>query len=66
MIWLVLYILVAAGCVFALVYGAAKTNCWDIKYDLPWPVISGILWPVAGPIAAAYIAARWHLDNGSN
>ena len=63
MIWVILYILVASGCVFGLVYWASKVRCWDVKYDFPWPVICGILWPIAGPLAAAYIATRWYIGN---
>lgn len=63
MIRFILYVLVASACVFAFVYWAKKANCWDIEFDLQWPVLSGILWPIAGPIAAAYIAARWYLNS---
>lgn len=61
MIWIVLYIVVAAMVTFALIVGAQTFTDWDVECDFPWPVISGIFWPVAAPIAAAYIAAYWYL-----
>lgn len=64
MIWIVAYLLIAALAVFALVVSSEKLHIRRSKYDDPsWPVICGCFWPVAGPIAAAYIAARWYLDN---
>lgn len=62
MIWVVLYIVVAAIITFALIVGAHSFTPWDIKYDFPWPVVSGVFWPVAAPIAAAYIAALWYME----
>lgn len=63
MIWIVLYIAVAAMVTFALIVGAQTFTAWDAEYDFPWPVISGLFWPIAVPIAAACIAAFWYLRN---
>ncbi len=63
MIYVILYIIIAALATFALYVTAVKWACYDVECDSPWPVLSGILWPVVAPIAAAYIAARWFLDN---
>ena len=61
MIWIVLYIVVAAILTFALIIGADAFADWDVRQDFPWPVISGIFWPIAAPIAGAYIAAMWYM-----
>ena len=61
MIVVVLYIVVAAIITYGLVIGAHMFTHWDVKYDFPWPIVSGIFWPIASPIAAAYIAALWYL-----
>ena len=63
MIWIILYIAVASMVTFALIVGAHSFTDWKISVDFPWPVISGIFWPVAAPIAGAYIAALWYLNN---
>ena len=57
----VLYILIAAICIFLLLVAAEKYTDYDPYSDLPWPVFCGIVWPVAVPLAAAYIAAKWYL-----
>lgn len=59
MIWIILYILIAAVATFGLLIGSA----YDPKCDFPWPVVCGIFWPLAGPIAAAFIAAKWYLNS---
>lgn len=61
MIWVILYILIAAIFTFALLVGAVKTDSYDGGF--PWPVLCGIFWPLAGPIAAAFIAAIWFLNS---
>ena len=62
----VLYVLIASFFIFALVVAAKKICDWDSSYDLPWPIFCGILWPVFGPFAIAYIAAKWYMDNEHN
>ena len=59
-IGIIVYVLIAAVAVAGLYIAANKyaNACYDI-----WPIICGIFWPVAGPIAAAYIAAKWYMDN---
>ena len=61
MIWLyiLLYGLVAAGCIFGLLVGAHR---WT---ELEWPsvyVVCGIFWPVAALPAVGYIAAGWYIN----
>ena len=61
MIWLYifLYSLVAAVWIFGLLVGAFK---WTDP-EHPWIyILCGVLWPVAGLPAAAYIAAGRHLN----
>jgi len=58
MIILILYVVFAALSTFALCVAATKIVMWD-DCDLPWPVFCGVFWPVAAPIAAAYLAAKW-------
>lgn len=60
MIWIILYILIASAATFALLVTATKIDAYD--GDFPWPVLCGIFWPFAVPIAAAFIAAKWYLD----
>lgn len=60
---IVLYILIAAIATFALFVFAAKTDVYDPELDFPWPIVCGIFWPIAGPIAAAFIAANWFLNS---
>lgn len=62
MIVVVLYIVVAAIITYWLVICAHMFTHWDMQYDFPWPIVSGIFWPIASPIAAAYIAALWYLQ----
>lgn len=60
LIAIVIYIVLAAAHVAGL-YIAAIKFADAYKYDV-WPIVCGIFWPVAGPIAAAYIAAKWFVD----
>ena len=60
---IVLYIIIAAISTFTLFVFAAKTDVYDPEWDFPWPVVCGIFWPLAGPIAAAFIAANWFLNS---
>lgn len=65
MIWLILYILIAALVTFALRVACIKWDIEDAFGDTPAvaPVVCGIFWPVAAPIYAAYIAAEWYANN---
>lgn len=60
---IVLYILIAAIATFALFVFSTKTEVYDPEWDFPWPVVCGILWPFAAPIAAAIIAAQMYLNS---
>lgn len=57
------YILIAAAVTFALYVAAVKTEVFDPYGDYPWPILCGIFWPLAAPIAAALIAAQLYLDS---
>lgn len=59
---LILYIISAALASFALYVAAAKWAHFEIEYDFHWPLLCGIFWPIAGPVAVAYIAARVAID----
>ena len=61
LLFIELYILIAAVCIFLLLVAASKYTDYDWKLDVPYPVLCGILWPIAGPLAAAYIAAEYYL-----
>lgn len=62
-LWILLYIAIASICTFFLDVTAEKYARFQPDFDFPWPVLCGIFWPVAVPIAAAYIAAQWYLDS---
>lgn len=63
---IILYILIAAVCVFLLLVTAKKYATYRPDWDFPWPVWCGIFWPIAAPLAAAYITAKWYLKNYTN
>lgn len=65
MIWGIIYILIAALVTFALRVACIKVDIRDEFGNHPTiaPVVCGVCWPIAGPIYAAYIAAKWVTDN---
>ena len=59
LLYILVYGMVAAGCIFALLIGA---NAWT-GLERPWVyVLCGCLWPVAALPAAGYIAAGWYIN----
>lgn len=61
LLFIVLYILIAAICIFLLLVCAEKYTYYTPNSDMPWPVLCGIFWPISAPLAAAYIAAKFYL-----
>lgn len=59
MFYIFLYIMIASGCIFGLLVGAAKHT--DLEYPIGY-VLCGLFWPVAALPAAAYIAAAWYTN----
>lgn len=57
-----LYIILSAIFTFALLVGSVDSGAFE-DGDFPWPVVCGIFWPLAGPIAAAFIVAVWYLNH---
>lgn len=66
LLFVVLYILIAAVCFFLLLVAADKYADYDPCSDMLLPVFCCVLWPIAAPLAAAYIAAKWYLKNYQN
>lgn len=65
MIFLVLYVLVASAAVFCLVFLTMAHNHRRDWFNLDlWPaVLCGVIWPIGGPIYAAYILAKLYADS---
>lgn len=59
MIWFVLYMLIASFCVFGLVWMTEEADRVRDRLYLQkrHAVVCGTLWPIAGPIYAAYLLA---------
>lgn len=66
MIWILLYILIAAAAVFGLSYARLTVMDFDSYDTLIAPVLCGIFWPVASPIYAAYLAAIWYSERSGH
>lgn len=65
MIWIALYILIAALVTFMFLVACIKLNIRN-EFNAPArtaPVLCGIFWPIAGPIYGAYLAAEWFANN---
>lgn len=61
---LIVYLAIAAFLVFVFYVGFVKYTDFDPDIDIPFgPFVSGIFWPILGPVYAAYLAARWYLKN---
>lgn len=65
-LFIILYILIAAVCIFLLLVTADKYTDYNSNTDPSWPVICGIAWPIGAPIAAAYIGAEYYLKYKDN
>ena len=60
---LIVYVLIASLASFLLMVFASRFAGYEREFDIPWPVLAGVFWPVGAPIAAAYIAAIWFTDS---
>lgn len=68
MIWIILYIIVAAAAVFGLVFLSLVIEKYCNWYSVElWPaVICGIFWPIGAPIYGAYQLAMIYAEYMKN
>lgn len=60
MIWVILYLLMVGVSAFFLYFGAITICEHDPEWEVPWPLIAAVVWPIGDLLGAAYIAARWY------